>query len=86
MDADGTRPAALATDDALDAWLPDHLGGVFHAAGTCRLGAVVDPDGGVRGYRGLRVADASIMPALPHANPHLTCVMIGERMAELILA
>jgi choline dehydrogenase-like flavoprotein len=30
------------------------------------------------------VADASVMPDLPRANPHLTCVAIGERVAALV--
>jgi choline dehydrogenase/5-(hydroxymethyl)furfural/furfural oxidase len=66
----------------------DDLGDVFHAAGTCRMGdradpdAVVDVDGRVIGYDGVYVADASIMPKLPRANPMLTCVLIGERFAQ----
>jgi choline dehydrogenase len=73
-----------------DAEIPavDQLGDVFHAAGTCRMGqladpdAVVDPFGRVIGYDGLRVADASILPTLPAANPMLTCVLVGERLVE----
>jgi choline dehydrogenase/5-(hydroxymethyl)furfural/furfural oxidase len=67
---------------------PDDLGDVFHAAGTCRIGragdpaSVVDGDGGVLGYDGLFVADASVMPALPAVNPMLTCVLIGEHLVE----
>jgi choline dehydrogenase len=44
--------------------------------------AVVDQHCRVHGLAGLRVADASIMPTIPRANTHLTCVMIGERVAE----
>jgi choline dehydrogenase-like flavoprotein len=66
----------------------DDLGDVFHAAGTCRMGdasdpeAVVDTAGRVLGYQALRVADASIVPALPAVNPMLTCVLVGERIVE----
>ncbi len=35
--------------------------------------------------RRLRAADASIIPTIPRANTHLTCVMIGERVAEWML-
>ena len=35
----------------------------------------------VIGYDGLRVCDASVMPDLPRANPHLTTVVIAERVA-----
>ncbi len=92
VDEDGTPLEALLEDGYLDAWLPRSLGGYYHPAGTCRMGrsddpdAVVDPKGGVIGVGGLHVADASIMPELPTANPHLTCVVIGERMAELVRA
>jgi choline dehydrogenase/5-(hydroxymethyl)furfural/furfural oxidase len=70
--------------------LASRLGDVFHAAGTCRMGdpndegAVVDAGLRLIGHRGVYVADASVMPALPAANPHLVCVMIGERAAGLI--
>ena len=47
-------------------------------------GAVVDAELRVRGIEGLRVADASIMPALPRGNPNLACMMIGEKAADLI--
>jgi choline dehydrogenase len=49
-------------------------------------GAVVDQYGRVHGLSGLRVADASIMPTIPRANTHLTCVMIGERVADWMRA
>jgi 5-(hydroxymethyl)furfural/furfural oxidase len=45
---------------------------------------VVDPDLGVKKVPGLRVADASIMPADCRANTHLTCVMIGLMAAERV--
>ncbi|MFR9728905.1 GMC family oxidoreductase [Saccharopolyspora sp. MS10] len=60
---------------------------VSHAAGTCRMGApgapdvVVDPEGRVLGVEGLRVADASVFPWVPRANPHLTAVLVGEKIA-----
>ena len=47
--------------------------------------AVVDPYLRVRGIEGLRVADASIMPAITNGNINAPCMMIGERAADLIL-
>ncbi|WP_261371155.1 GMC oxidoreductase [Sphingobium sp. B2] len=38
----------------------------------------------VNGLTGLRVADASIMPRIPGVATMATCVLIGERMAEII--
>jgi choline dehydrogenase-like flavoprotein len=77
----------LATDDAVDAWLAEHVTDYVHAAGTCRMGtpgdaaAVVDTECRVIGYTGLRVCDASVMPDIPRANTHLTTVAIAERLA-----
>ncbi|MBL8583355.1 MAG: hypothetical protein JNL61_14165, partial [Rhizobiaceae bacterium] len=62
----------------------------YHPAGTCRMGdpadagAVVDPLLRVIGVRGLRIADASIMPTMVSVNIAPTCMMIGHRAAELI--
>ena len=78
---------ALDSDDAIDAWLLATATDYVHAVGTCRMGAAGDPDAvvdtdcRVRGYEGLRVCDASVMPDLPKANTHLTTVAIAERLA-----
>ncbi len=40
----------------------------------------------VKGVTGLRVADASVMPEHVTVNPNITCFMIGEKAAQLILA
>ena len=50
------------------------------------LEAVVDPRLRVYGIAGLRVADASIMPAVTSGNTHAPTMMIGERVAEFIAA
>jgi choline dehydrogenase-like flavoprotein len=77
----------IVDDEALDAWLFATVADTQHPVGTCRMGApddsrtVVDPACRVLGLQGLRVIDASIMPDVPRANTHLTCVMIGEKMA-----
>ncbi len=61
---------------------------LWHPAGTARMGpdhddtAVVDQYCRVRGVSGLRVADASVMPAITRAPTNLTCVMLAERVAS----
>jgi choline dehydrogenase-like flavoprotein len=40
----------------------------------------------VRGVRGLRVADGSILPFLPAINPCITTMMIGEKCADMVKA
>ena len=73
---------------ALAAELPNRATSVYHAVGTCRMGtderAVVDPELRVRGVDGLRVADASIMPAITGGNTNAPAMMIGERCAGFI--
>jgi choline dehydrogenase len=46
--------------------------------------AVVDQEGRVHGLKGLRVADASIMPNCVRANTNVTTMMIGERISDFI--
>lgn len=82
--------ADVQSDDELAAWLRQSTEIAQHAVGSCTMGssptAVVDPDLRVRGVRGLRVIDASVMPTAPGANTNATVMMIGEKGADLIKA
>ena len=61
-----------------------------HEIGTVKMGpksdpnAVVDPELRVYGVKGLRVADASIMPAMPTGHINAGIFMIGEKAADMI--
>ncbi|NRB01062.1 MAG: GMC family oxidoreductase N-terminal domain-containing protein [Rhodobacteraceae bacterium] len=62
---------------------------IYHPTGTCKMGndpmAVVDPRLRVHGVRGLRVADASIMPRITSGNTNAPAIMIGEKASDLVL-
>jgi len=61
---------------------------VFHPTSTCRMGtdasSVVDPQLRVRGIGGLRVVDASVMPAVPSANTNASVIAVAEKAADVI--
>ncbi|HEX5089803.1 MAG TPA: GMC family oxidoreductase N-terminal domain-containing protein [Nocardioides sp.] len=61
---------------------------LFHPTSTCAMGtgedAVVDPALRVRGVDGLRVVDASVMPAVVRGNTNAPTIMIGEKAADLV--
>ena len=46
--------------------------------------SVVDPELRVRGVDGLRVIDASVMPAITSANTNAPTLMIGEKGAAMM--
>ncbi len=65
-------------------------GSVFHACGTCAMGAdprtsVVDQRLRVRGVSGLRVVDAAIFPNISSGNINAPTLMVAERAADLTL-
>ena len=82
-------PGAHVSDEAeIQDFVRHAAGTYYHPVGTCRMGvgpdAVVDPELRVRGLRGLRVADASIMPDIVSANTNTAAILIGEKAADII--
>lgn len=62
---------------------------VYHPCGTARMGrdeaAVVTPDLRLRGIDGLRVVDASVMPAIISGNTNAAVLAVAEKAAEFLL-
>ncbi|MBV9783164.1 MAG: choline dehydrogenase, partial [Acidisphaera sp.] len=85
-----TPPPELEDEDGLLDYIRRTGSTVYHPCGTCRMGAddraVVDPELRVRGVRGLRVADASVMPLVPSSNIQPAVMMIAERAGDFIRA
>jgi choline dehydrogenase len=57
---------------------------VFHPTSTCSMGTVVDEKLKVKGVDGLRVIDASVMPAVPSGNINAAVVAVAEKGADLV--
>jgi len=57
---------------------------VFHPTSTCSIGAVVDEQLRVKGVSGLRVIDASVMPAVPSGNINAAVIALAEKGADLV--
>jgi 5-(hydroxymethyl)furfural/furfural oxidase len=80
----------LADETKLHEFIGNSVAGVWHASGTCKMGASGDPmavtdgAGRVHGVAGLRVCDSSIMPSIPRANTNMPTLMLTERIADLI--
>lgn len=62
----------------------------YHSCGTCKMGseedesAVVDPRLRVKGFKGLRVVDSSVIPIIPRGHTNFPVMMIAEKTADLI--
>ncbi len=82
--------AHVSSDEDLARAAGDIATTIFHPVGTCRMGgddlAVVDDRLRLRGLGGLRVADASVMPAITSGNTNSPTMMIAEKAADMMLA
>jgi choline dehydrogenase len=82
--------AAVQGDAEIDAFIRKRVESAYHPCSTCRMGAdddpmaVVDPQTRVIGVENLRVADASIMPAITTGNLNAPTIMLAEKAADHI--
>jgi choline dehydrogenase-like flavoprotein len=75
---------------AIEAEIRRNVTHTYHPSCSARIGTestgVVDARLCVHGVAGLRVADASVFPTIPHGNTHAPTVLVGEKAAEMIRA
>jgi choline dehydrogenase-like flavoprotein len=83
---EGARQPLKGAD--LENYVRDGAAPFWHSACTAKMGrddlSVVDNRLRVYGVEGLRIADGSILPRLPTGNTMASCVIIGERAAEML--
>ena len=85
----GPGPEAQS-DEQILAFIRKKSETIYHPIGTCKMGdvndvmTVVDSELKVKGIKGLRVVDASVMPTLVGGNTNAPTIMIAERCADLI--
>jgi choline dehydrogenase len=81
--------ARLQSDPELEGFARANVRTAMHPTSSCAMGvgedAVLDAQLRVRGIEGLRVADASAMPAIVGGNTNAPVIMIAEKAADLIL-
>ena len=83
--------AAVQTDAQWLQFARENGQTIYHPIATCRMGAdgdanaVVDTRLRVKGLRGLRIVDASVMPAMVSGNTQAAVMMVAERAADFIL-
>ncbi|MBB3386177.1 MULTISPECIES: GMC family oxidoreductase N-terminal domain-containing protein [unclassified Rhizobium] len=84
--------ADVTGDEAIAAHCKRTVKTGYHPVGTCKLGrdsdpeAVLDTSLRVRGTRGLRVVDASLMPTIVSGNTNAAVMAAASKAADLILA
>jgi choline dehydrogenase len=78
----------VRSDDEWLAYFRDTGSTIYHPTCTARMGtgaeAVVDSRLRVKGIDGLRVVDASVMPAVVSGNTNAAVIAIAEKAADLI--
>lgn len=90
----GNKPLAPPTRsnkrEVLKKWVVNNTMTTFHYCGTCSMGdqedCPVDSHLKLKGFSGLRIADASVIPSIPVSALNAPSMMVGYRAADFILA
>lgn len=89
----GNKPLAPPTRsskrEVLKKWVVNNSMTTFHYCGTCTMGeqddAPVDTSLRLKGFKNLRIADASVIPVIPVSALNAPSMLIGYRGADFIL-
>jgi len=80
--------ATVQTDEEILDFVRRELESAYHPSCSCKMGtgedSVTDPSLSVHGVTGLRVVDASVMPAVTNGNIYAPVLMIAEKAADII--
>ncbi|CAH0052054.1 unnamed protein product [Clonostachys solani] len=80
------------SDESILAFWNKDCTSTWHTVGSCKMGrrgdetAVVDTQFSVKGFKGLRVADLSVLPVLVSAHTQTAAYQIGMLAAEKLVA
>ena len=78
-------------DDQIDDFIKKNVHSAYHPCGTMKMGkkddpfAVVDNNCNVIGIKNLKVVDSSIFPTITNGNLNAPSIMVGEKVADIIL-
>ncbi|KAI4862782.1 choline dehydrogenase [Hypoxylon rubiginosum] len=86
---EGLEGLIALTADATDEQIEERIRRTgtqhHHSGGTASMGKVVDAEGKVLGAKGLRVADASIIPIPLSGHPQATLYAMAEQIASMMI-